>query len=48
MNNKILDMFKELSILLSMDNDGHLHKVIMELDYVKEMYERECSKREDK
>jgi len=41
MNNttKILDTFKELSYLLSMDNEGHLHKVIMEIDYVKNMYE---------
>ena len=41
MNNttKILDTFKELSYLLSMDNEGHLRKVIMEIDYVKNMYE---------
>lgn len=48
MNDKILEMFKELSYLLSMDNEGHLHKVIMEIDYVKEMYERAIRIREDR
>jgi len=50
MNNttKILDMFKELSYLLSMDNEGHLRKVIAELDYVEGLYEEAISYRKEK
>lgn len=39
MNDKILEMFKELSYLLSMDNEGHLTKCIGDLEHSQWLYE---------
>ena len=49
MNNhtKILDTYKELIYLLSMDNEGHLNKAIADLEQSQWLYEEAMRIREE-